>query len=192
MGHPVVGKKTALGPPPPRFTLVMKIQNTKIQVQFKKFKYNYKKYKYNYKNRKKQGMISVLGSKKAALGPPGCTLVIKGTRVWLRNTLLSKSCSQEYKYTKIQIQIQLSSKQHVHKNTKISVKTMQSGRRKGASIICIIGGNEIDEKTFGSVFLLCICGLQKRKTVSEKATRAARQRPQFVFLCERLEMFWNK
>ena len=58
---------------------------------------------------------------------------------------------------------------------------MQSGRRKGASIICIIGGNEIDEKTFGSVFLLCICGLQKRKTVSEKATRAARQRPQFGF-----------
>ena len=25
----LVGKKTALGPPPPRFTLVMKIQNTK-------------------------------------------------------------------------------------------------------------------------------------------------------------------
>ena len=77
---------------------------------------------------------------------------------------------------------------------------MQSGRRKGASIICIIGGNKIDEKTFVyawglyfcSVFVVCICGLQKRKTVSEKATRAARQRPQFVFLCQRLEMFWNK
>ena len=141
-------------------------------------------------------MIPVLGSKKAALGPPGCTLVIKGTRVWLRNTLLSKSCSQKYKYTKIQIQTQLFPKQHFHKNTdkntKLSVKTMQSGRRKGASIICIIGGNEIDEKTFGSVFLLCICGLQKRKTVSEKATRAARQRPQFGFLCQRLEMFWKK
>ena len=149
-------------------------------------------------------MISVLGSKKAALGPPGCTLVIKGTRVWLRNTLLSKSCSQEYKYTKIQIQTQLFPKQHFHKNTdkntKLSVKTMQSGRRKGASIICIIGGNTIDEKTFAyawglyfcSVFVVCICGLQKRKTVSEKATRAARQRPQFGFLCQRLEMFWNK
>ena len=113
----MIGKKTALGPPPPRFTLVMKIQNTKIQVQLEKFKYNYKKYKYHYKNRKIQCMISVLGSKKAALGPPGCTLVIKGTRVWLRNTLLSKSCSQKYKYTKIQIQTQLFPKQHFHKNT---------------------------------------------------------------------------
>ena len=78
-------------------------ENTKHKTQRykynqKKIKYNYKKYKYNYKNRKKQGMISVLGSKKTALGPPGCTLVIKGTRVWLRNTLLSKSCSQKYKY----------------------------------------------------------------------------------------------
>ena len=44
---------------------------------------------------------------------------------------------------------------------------MQSGRRKGASIICIIGGNKIDEKTFAyawglyfcSVFVYCICVL---------------------------------
>ena len=108
-------------------------------------------------------MISVLGSKKAALGPPGCTLVIKGTRVWLRNTLLSKSCSQEYKYTKIQIQTQLFPKQHFHKNTdkntKLSVKTMQSGRRKGASIICIIGGNKIDEKTFAYAWGLYFCSV---------------------------------
>ena len=54
----------------------------------------------------------------------------------------------------------------------------------------------------GSVFLPCIfclylCSIfvvcQREKTLSEKATRtrAARQRPQFGFLCQRLEMFWN-
>ena len=131
-------------------------------------------------------MISVLGSKKTALGPPGCTLVIKGTRVWLRNTLLSKSCSQKYKYTKIQIQIQLSSKQHFHKNTKISVKIMQSGRRKGASIICIIGGNTIDEKTFAyawglyfcSVFVVC-----KREKLYQRKLRGQPGRDHSLVFC---------
>ena len=78
-------------------------------------------------------MISVLGSKKAALGPPGCTLVIKGTRVWLRNTLLSKSCSQKYKYTKIQIQTQLFPKQHFHKNTDKNTKNLLKQCRAGAA-----------------------------------------------------------
>ena len=119
-------------------------------------------------------MISVLGSKKTALGPPGCTLVIKGSRVWPRNTFLSKTV-----FTKIQIH--LFSQQHVQKNkdtnTKLSVKTMQRGCRKGARIICIfriIAGNTIGlvgEKTFVNnfayawglhlcpVFSLCICVL---------------------------------
>ena len=103
-------------------------------------------------------------------------------------------------------------KKNTNTNTKLSVKTMQWGAR----IICIfriIGGNTIGlvgEKTFVNnfayawdlyfcpVFSVCICvpylwSAKEKKTLSEKATRtrAARQRPQFGFLCQRLEMFWN-